>query len=309
MSCEDKVNGCPPVPDPPEDKPFLYVSEMLKAIGAELPCYTDRSYTVEEVSMYGLNVSSKVKDRENISTNCEDIQAVAKTYKNSQNKITCVLRQTCNKQTVSMASLQNIMINCPVLKVKTIRQASNNTLITSFNLNEEEVNQISNEIKQTVEEMANVLKKPKGENSGTDKGTRTAQYLKEVIDSIDYSSAIKLSIREFNNYMKLGQTMNIEGEISCDLNNITQEIQAKMLAQSMMDGVFKNSFKTILTNISTQESKAIQKRIEEDERLEKSKTIIKYITIGVVIFFVLLILIVILIKVSKSKQQDYYPYG
>lgn len=295
MSCENKT--CPSIPDPPPDKPFLYVKDMLNEIKADLPCYTDHSYTEVEKSSYGIKTTS-IEDVKNDVLNCEEIQAIAKSYKNVQNNISCLINQTCNKQTISLASLQNMNIDCPEVKVDTISQRSDSTIISSLDLTENEIQRIGNEVKNITEQMAEVIKtSTKNRPREQEKGARTASIIDEKLNNLDYSSAIKKSIIEFNNSMLLKQNMNIESNVLCQFISLRQEVQATIIARSLINGTLNSVFGDILKDKATEDTKTIKEsenKIAEKKSSDDKKTII-YVSIGIFIFIIMIVIIVLLV--------------
>lgn len=297
MSCEKK--SCPQVPEPPEDKPFLYVVEMLKQIKADLPCYTDHSYTEVEKSAFGINVYSDVRDVSNVTLNCEEIQAIAKSYKKTQTDISCIISNTCNKQSATMSAIQNMNIECKNLKVDTISQRADTSLIISLDLtdNDDMISQIKNKVQDFTNEMAEVIKTSTKGTMKDEKGARTASQIQEKINNLNYSSAIRDTIIEFNTNMKLGQTLNLEGESVCIFNNITQNIQAKMIAVSILNRVLDSAFGNVLKTIATEDKKEVEKRKRLDKNNDDDKSKSNYIIYGVIAGVVLLLLIIIILVV------------
>lgn len=313
---------CPPPPElTPEEKDNAAAEIMaklnLRACERDNSIYESSSVTAEgKVGWTGGSAKltkTNTKVTKNTAIGCEQLTAIAQSYKASQRNVTCILNKTCNKQTASVDLNQVFRLTgCKDLKIgkdAKIIQRGKATLIQKFTLSDEAIAEIATQTKNTTEQLADIFQKAKTEyNKPGSDGAKLAAQLKVDIQNIDYKAKIKEKIQEFNSKAEGRQTIDwSDQEGSCEIDGeITQDMQLDVVAEAITTDISKDKFSTIVDNTNKQTSKVIQ------ETESTSPTNWTIIIIIAVIAIVVIILLYFAFS-SKSNQPQYYgtpsPYG
>lgn len=305
-SCKKLENVCPPIPSPLPPDDLSGAAKLMEAMGGKTPCYTDRSMNKTTagaaIGLAAMGAGSSVSQKD-ISIGCEKIQAVAQTYRVAQRNIACTLNQSCNIVTNTIDANQIANFKCKGnIVINNLNQTQSVKLITSINLSDSEINDINNEMKTVNKQFAETLAESKTGYLGSSDGGKQASELKALVDNMDFKNTISQKILEFNNSIKTGQYINVEGEAQCIvLGEINQTQQVEMLATSMLNSSITNNFKSIMESINDQDSKTITKTEESDVQAKKS--MYTTLIIGVIVFLVVLVVGFVLYKMF-SKGTD-----
>lgn len=300
MSCPELKNECPPPPPPLPANDFTYTDKLAQALGSKISCTVDKSVSSDAysftamVSVIPVNYSEKRTRYNDITLGCQEIKVIAQQYMESQRNISCVLNQSCNKQTNQINAEQLMTLKCEGAIIGgELSQLMNVKLVAEFNLTEDEITLISNEVKNVSSKIIEMLKNTSnGLFKEGGEGQRQLAEIKATVDTIDYKSKIKQSISEFNNAIKTNQTINIDGGKKCIVGNLTQNMQIEMFSSSIINTSLKNTFGGIFQDINTQDVETIKEAKKEEDKDMK-----KYLIIGGVVFLVLIIIVVILFTI------------
>jgi hypothetical protein len=319
-------NPCtPPQPPTPEQKDSM-AGQMMKSMGGLNSCYRDNSvYTTTEKSGGGVSLglwgagggSTKTTvDAKNISIGCEQMTAIAQSFNSTQQNIACILTQTQNKQTTTLDSTQIMKLTCDGdMDVSDVSQTMNATLVSEFTLSNEEINNISNQLKNSSNQAADILSESKSGFAATPQGQKIAMDIRTNINNIDFNQNIRQKLNEFNTMASAKQYMELTGHKNCNFKNLSQNMQISVLAKAMTNDVITNVFKNVTENINQQDSKAVVKSENAGKPPEPNKSedsTLLYVVIGILAFFGVLILGYYFYKENKKEKLaavSQLPYG
>lgn len=293
MSCPEFKNECPPVPPDIPDDDFSYAGKLAEALGGKVSCYRDKSITTNTLD---LGIYSETQTRYNdITIGCQELQVVAKSYMESQRNISCVLNQSCNKQTNQISAEQIIDIKCKGEMIgKDINQTMRVKLVSVFNLSEDEIKLIEREVKNVSKDLLNMLENSSDKGYFKGEAQKKIAEIKAKIDNMNYTSHIKQAIREFNNSITAKQVIDIKGKKRCIFTqDIDQNMQIEMFASSIINTAIDNDFKSVFQSIYEHDKKAVAKTKENEQKESEDKTK-KIIIVAVVILVIFIIIIIAL---------------
>lgn len=307
MSCKNSnPPACPPPPEPVSADNMSDVSDMLDAMDAKAHCYTDKSLdSTSALVIVGPAAGSGSSVSQNdISNGCEKMQAVAQAYKVAQRNISCIINRSCNLSSETIDAEQATKIKCDGdIVINKINQNQSVKLVSEIKLTEEEESKIESEMKSVNKQVSEMLTDTKNGYLGSQEGGKQASSTTSVVDNMDYKSKIRDKISDFNKAVKARQYIDIEGKAKCVvLGEINQTQQIELLAKSMIASSLKENFKTVMETVNEQDSKAVAKSAESNQKT------FRYLIIGVVVFLVVMVIGFILYKVF-SKKADVAQQG
>ncbi len=311
---------CPPPPTPTPQEKNDSLAKIIEASGIQ-SCRTDNTQASVQAkaSILGLASAGINMAYNNSSTvGCEQIIASSKKYQETQQKISCMLKQSKNVSSTTLNNVNSILfdagrdlnVDCP--SGISITQGANVTLIQTIKFNTQEINQIAQETKSIVKDLVSNTSASTTAAGATPQGQKTLTDINNKIDGINFNQSVSQAVNEVNTsvntqnkiLLKAGRDLNIKGS-QC---KFSQDILVSVIASTIIDNTISDALSQIgesinetdIQNVQTSENTGPDMGQSFWENFDNST---KYLIIGIVAV-VCIVVIGIVLKVALSGSKN-----
>jgi hypothetical protein len=279
--------SCPTPPKPTDEQLGSAAAEIAKAMKIE-SCKTSAFSAQAEVDAFLASASMQVSGSSTVG--CDQVMAMANSYYQSQQNISCVLRQTATSNQTTVTGINSINITATKGDVTfeaplVIDQKLTLTLVTLSQLSQEQKNEIVKTVKTTTDDIVKTLQESKSGFGATPQGSKYISDSLSKIQNTNFDQNVSQTLNDIVTNVQGGNTLNITG------NNVTfkkdtklnQDLVLEIMASSILNDQISNTFNS-MTDI-TKKTTIDSKQKAENEgmpNLFEGKWI-KYLMVGIAV--------------------------
>lgn len=244
--------SCPPPPKPSDEQLGSAAAQMCKAMNIE-SCKTS-SYTAQ-AEMGNFLASASLNVSGSSTVGCDQVMAMANSYYQSQQNISCVLKQTSTKNQTSVTGINSININalrddfiaeCPL----DIDQKIKINLVELSQLSQEQKNEIAKSVKTTTDDIVKTLQDSKSGFGATPQGSKYISDTLSKVQNIDYNKNVTQTLNEITTSVQGGNTINITAGRSVILKGTQCKIHQDSVIDIMATSILNDQVSNIFTSMS-----------------------------------------------------------
>jgi hypothetical protein len=243
-------SSCPPPPKPSSEQLASAAAEICKAMKIE-SCKTS-SYNVQgEVDAFITSASLNINGSSAVG--CDQVMAMANSYYQSQQNITCILRQTSTKNNLTVTGINSIVIKAGMdLTIDggeggfEVDQKLKINVVKMDQLSQEQKNEITKTVKTTTDDVVKVLQDSKSGFGATPQGSKYISDSLTKIDNTNFDQNVSQTLNEIStnqigtNTLEIvaGRNVIIKGKST----KINQDIALDIIATSILNDQILNVF-------------------------------------------------------------------
>lgn len=310
---------CPPPPQPTPQEANDALTKVIESSGIQ-SCRTDNTQASlqAKASMLGLASAGVSMSFNNTSTvGCEQIVATSKKYQQTQQNVSCMIKQSQNVNSTTLNNVNSIIfkagnnLNVDCLSGINISQGASVRFIQAIKFNSQEINQIAQQTKGIVQDLIANKSSSTTEAGATPQGQKTFTDINNKIDAIDFNQSVSQSVNEVNTsvntqnkiLLEAGNNLTIKGS-QC---NFKQDILVDLIASTIVDNAVENALRQIGEFVNETDSQNVQTSENKGPDMGKSfwenfDNSTKYLIIGIVAI-VLIIVIGIIVKLAFGSKK------
>jgi hypothetical protein len=284
--------SCPPAPAPTPEELGSSAAKICQDMGIQ-SCSTSAFSAHAEVDAFLASASLTVSGSSTVG--CEQVQIMANSYHQSQQKITCVIKQTSTDNSTSVSGINKIKINAgkdfiPECNLE-IDQKLKITLVSLAQMSQEQKNEIANAVKTTTNDIINSLQDSKSGFGATPQGQKYISDSKTSIDNIDFTENVTQTINKITTNVEGGNIIEINAGGNIILRGkdckITQDSVIEVMATSILSDSLTNIFSSMTEMTKKTETTIQQKAVNEGVPDPTSGKALKYVAIAIVLIVLL----------------------
>jgi hypothetical protein len=281
--------SCPTPPKPSDEQLGSVASQICKTMGIE-SCKTS-SYTAQaEVDAFLASASLNVSGSSTVG--CDQVMAMANSYYQSQQNISCVLKQTSTKNQTTVTGINSININalrddfiaeCPL----EIDQKLRINLVELSQLSQEQKNEIAKSVKTTTDDIVKTLQDSKSGFGATPQGSKYISDTLSKIQNIDFNQNVTQTLNEITTSVQGGNTINITAGRSVILKGSQCKISQDSVIDIMATSILNDQISNIFTSMSEMTKKTTTDNTQKSDNqgmpnLFEGKWV-KYLMMGIAV--------------------------
>jgi hypothetical protein len=272
MRLDFNMASCPAIPPQNPSQVNDNTAKLMEVAGIQA-CRTTQASTSGGASgtvstiLGGASVEAHFQTSDTSSIGCEQISVASNTYKQAVNNISCMLNQSSNVVHTNITGINSIIfeaggdltVECNPL---TIKQNMVLKMISSINLSDKELSQVSNQCKAVVNSIVDAVQKSDVGFGATPQGAKAISDTQTDLSNNTSNNKIKQAITDIQTSMvgkniismKSGGNLLIKGS-NCDLS---QNMVIDMIASNILDNVVTNSVSNLTDTINTTKVSTVQ---------------------------------------------------
>ena len=244
--------SCPTPPAPTNEQLASAAAEIAKAMKIE-SCKTSAFNAQSEVSaLGGLAGSASINISGSSAVGCDQVIAMANSYYQSQQNISCVLRQTATSNQTTVTGINSINITATdgdvyIEAPLTIDQKLKLTLVSLSQLSQEQKNEIAKTVKTTTDDIVKTLQDSKSGFGATPQGSKYISDTLSKIQNTNFDQSVSQTLNDITTSVQGGNTLNITGKnvrISKD-TKFNQDLVLEIMATSILNDQLTNTFNSM----------------------------------------------------------------
>lgn len=289
-----QFSSCPPPPKPSSEQLASAAAEICKAMKIE-SCKTSSFNAQAEMDVLGgLGGSASLNIGGSSTVGCDQVMAMANSYYQSQQNITCILRQTSTKNNLVVQGINSIVIKSGKdLTIDggeggfAVDQNLKINVVKMDQLSQEQKNEITKTVKTTTNDIVTALQDSKSGFGATPQGSKYISDSLTKIDNTNFDQNVSQTLNEIStntlgsNILEIvaGGNLTIKGKST----NINQDIALDIIATSILNDQILNAFDSMSEITKKTEVDVTQKSVNEGmPNLFEGKWM-KYIMMGIVL--------------------------
>jgi hypothetical protein len=241
--------SCPTPPAPTNEQLASAAAEIAKAMKIE-SCKTSTVNVQGEVD--ALFASASLNVNTSSAVGCDQVIAMANSYYQSQQNISCVLRQTATSNQTTVTGINSINITATdgdvyIEAPLTIDQKLKLTLVSLSQLSQEQKNEIAKTVKTTTDDIVKTLQDSKSGFGATPQGSKYISDTLSKIQNTNFDQSVSQTLNDITTSVQGGNTLNITGKnvrISKD-TKFNQDLVLEIMATSILNDQITNTFNSM----------------------------------------------------------------
>ncbi len=317
---------CPPPPKPTPQEENDALAKVIEASGIQA-CRTDNTQASLQAKASVLGLASagiNMSFNQTSTVGCEQVVASSKKYQQTQQNITCMIKQSKNVSSTTINNVNSIIfeagnnleVDCASGGIN-ITQGAAVRFIQSINFSSQEINQIAQQTKSIVKDLISNASNSTTEAGATPQGQKTLTDINNKIDAIDFNQSVSQSVNEVNTsvntqnkiLLKAGNNLKIKGS-QC---KFSQDIVVNIIASTIVDNAIDNALSQVGEIVNESDVQNVQTSENIGPDMGKSfweNFDNKYLIIaGVVIVCVIIIGIIIKLTFGGKNSTQSTPAG
>lgn len=269
--------NCPPAPVlTTNDQRIAAATQMMTAMGAK-SCQTDNANFAASLSFNSLFVSggASANYSQAATLGCEQLIAQSQEYTTALSRITCIINRSKNTIKTAVTGINSVKFEAGPNSIMNvcgfgadIKQGIKVEVINSMQLTDEEVQQISKELKSVAETAIQNIQNNVSEAGATASGGKDLLDTLRKLQTSDYDSKVKEAVRSIEMKVQGNNTILITAKPGAVFNyaalgkcNFDQNIGVQVYASLIASNVLQSTFSSVLDQMDkfSAENKQITK--------------------------------------------------
>lgn len=253
---------CPPAPVlTTDDQRIAAAAQMMNAMGAK-SCQTDNANFAASLSANSLffNMAGSANYSQAATLGCEQLMAQSQEYTTAMSRITCIINNSKNTIKTSVTGINSVKFEAGPKSIMNvcgfgadIKQGIKVEVINSIQLTDEEVQQISKELKSVAETAIDKIQENVSEAGATASGGKDLLDTLKKLQTSDYDSKVREAVRSIEMKVQGNNTILIKSAPGAVFNyaalgrcNFDQNIGVQVYASLIASNVLQSTFESVL---------------------------------------------------------------
>lgn len=268
--------NCPPAPKLNEDQRIAAAVQMMSAMGAK-SCQTDNANFAASLSFNSLfvNGGASANYSQAATLGCEQLISQSQEYNTALHRITCIINKSKNTIKQSVTGINSVKIEAGPNSIMNvcgfgadIKQGIKVEVINSMQLTDDEVQEISKELKSVADTAIKTIQNNVSEAGATASGGKQLLDTLRKLQTSDYDSKVKEAVRSIEMKIQGNNTILITAKPGAVFNyvalgkcNFDQNIGVQVYASLIASNVLQSTFSSVLDQMDkfSSENKQITK--------------------------------------------------
>lgn len=250
---EPKLASCPVPPAPTDEQLASCAAQIAQAMKVE-SCNT-KSFSLQAETQI-MFASASLNINASSSVGCEQIMAMANSYYQSQQNITCIMKQSLTENQTVVSGINKVIfnpggdltINCANEFV--IDQKMQIRLVQLAQMSQEQKNEISRVAKATTEDILNTLQDSKSGFGATPQGQKYISESKSKIESLNFEQNVAQSINKITTQVQGGNTIQFNAGGNIYITGKDCKITQDTLLDVMATSILNDQITTVFDSLS-----------------------------------------------------------
>jgi hypothetical protein len=288
---QSELAACPSPPTPTSEDLRSAAAQIAQAMKIE-SCKTSSFNAQGEIdALGGLAGSASFNISGSSTMGCDQIMAMANSYYQSQQNISCILKQSTTSDQTVVTGINSININVGGNLIQgcdfVIDQNLKLTLIKTVQLSQNQIEQVSNIAKTNINDIINALQDSKSGFGATPQGSKYISDSKTKIQGVNFNQNVTQTLNEITTSVQGGNTINITAGRSVILKGSQCKISQDSVIDIMATSILNDQISNIFTSMSEMTKKTTTDNTQKSDNqgmpnLFEGKWV-KYLMMGIAV--------------------------